>query len=104
MAAKQMIGALSNRVEHRLHVRRQTGNDTKDFGRRRLLLSGFLQLVDALVALLLQIGYRQTLAASDDEGIPAPGLGGLAGFRLAHLEAPLYMPRHIRPQLASEAL
>src|SRR5262245_31545796 len=37
---------LCNHIQHRLNVRRRTGNDAQDFTRRRLLLQRLLELVE----------------------------------------------------------
>ena len=44
--AEQPVGARRDGLEHRLHVRRRTGDDLEDLGRRRLPLERLLGLVE----------------------------------------------------------
>ena len=45
-AAEQPVGAGSDRVEHRLHVRRRAGDDLQDFGRAGLSLQRLPCLIE----------------------------------------------------------
>ena len=46
MAAEKPLGAFRDRFEYRLHVRRRTGDDLKDFRGRGLPLQRFARLVE----------------------------------------------------------
>ena len=49
-----LCGALDDRVEHRLHVRRRAADDAEHLGRCRLMLQGFAQFCVALLEFLEQ--------------------------------------------------
>ena len=72
-AADQPVGVGDNGIEHRLHVRRRTGDDLQYLGRRRLLLAGFLQV-------FARTGDRTTLSSGGRWRNAALGLGGLAAL------------------------
>jgi hypothetical protein len=42
----QTCGALRNHIQHRLNIRRRTGNDSQDLARRSLLLERLLKFVE----------------------------------------------------------